>query len=78
LEAWWVTLLREQQSDGFSDLAGTDVAATIPIADQLISRVVAARMPATAPIREFALLAHPGDEFSVRIRLTKPAIFSPI
>jgi hypothetical protein len=74
LEAWWITLLREQQSDGFPDVAGTVASATVPIADQLISRVIAARIPPAVPIREFALVAHAGDEITVRIRLTKTAI----
>jgi hypothetical protein len=78
LVAWWVTLLREQQSDGFLDFAGTEASATIPIADRLITRVVAARIPASVPIREFALVAHPGDEITVRIRVSKPSILPPI
>ena len=78
MEPWWVTLLREQQSGGFPDLAGTDVAATIPIADHLISRLIADRIPPSAPIREFALVAHAGNEITLRVRLTKPALFPSV
>ena len=78
MEPWWVALWRKQQSDGFPDLAGTEVSATIPISDQLISRVIAQRVPPTAPVRELLLVAHPGNEITLRVRLTGPAILPPV
>ena len=75
---WWVTLLREQQSDGFPDLAGTAVSAAIPISDQLISRVIAERIPSTAPVREVLLAAHAGNQITIRVRVTKPGFLPPI
>jgi hypothetical protein len=78
LERWWVTLLRQQQSDGFPDLAGTDVSVTVPVSDRLISRLVAERIPAGVPIREFDFSAHHGERMRVRIRLAKPAFLPPI
>jgi hypothetical protein len=77
LDAWWVTLLREQQSDGFPDFGGAEASATIPISDQLISRVIAARLPPAASVRELAVRAHAGDELTIRVKLTKPAILPP-
>jgi hypothetical protein len=78
LDAWWVTLLREQQSDGFLDLAGTDASITLPISDRLISRVVAQRLPAHVPVREFDLFAHEGGVIAIRVRLAKPTFLPPI
>ena len=73
MDAWWVTLLREQQSDGFPDLAGASATIVLPISDRLISRIVAARIPPTVPIREFELLAESGNTVTIRFRLSKPA-----
>lgn len=78
MERWWVTLLRQQQSDGFPDLAGTDIAVTVPLSDRLISRLVAEAIPAGVPIREFDLSAHHGELMTIRIRLAKPAFLPPI
>lgn len=78
MEAWWITLLRAQRRDGFPDVEGTEVSATIPISDQLISRVIAQRIPSAAPVREVSLVAHPGNEITVRVRLSKPAILPPV
>jgi hypothetical protein len=78
VERWWVTLLRQQQSDGFPDLAGTEVSMTVPLSDGLMSRLVAERIPASVPIREFGLSAHDGDLVRIRIRLAKPPFLPPI
>ncbi len=75
MEPWWITLLREQQSDVFRDLAGADAWVTLPISDRLITRVIAAGLPASSPVREFELLAHPGDIVVIRVRLAKPSFF---
>ena len=78
MEPWWVTLLREQQSDKFPDLAGAEAFATIPISDGLITRAIVQRLPPSAPIREFEVRAHAGDQFTVRVRLTKPVLLPPV
>jgi hypothetical protein len=78
LERWWVTLLRQQQSDGFPDLAGTEVLMTVPLSDGLISRLVAERIPARVPIGEFDPSAHDGELVRIRIRLAKPPFLPPI
>ena len=78
MERWWVTLLRQQQSDGFPDLAGTEVSVTVPLSDRLMSRLVAERLTADVPIRDFDLSAHDGDLMRIRIRLAKPAFLPPI
>jgi hypothetical protein len=78
LDTWWVTLLRAQQSDGFADLAGADVSMTLPVSDRLLSTLIAQRLPRSAPIRDFDLIAHAGDEIAVRVRLAKPAFLPAI
>jgi hypothetical protein len=78
LEPWWVTLLREQQSDDFPDLAGAEAFATIPISDRLITRAIVQRLPPSAPIRELEVRAHAGDQFTVRLRLAKPALLPSV
>ena len=77
-EPWWVALLREQASGGFPDMAGVEAAVTLPISDRLISRLIAQRLPPSAPIRELEVRAHQGDQISVRMRLSKPAILPPV
>jgi hypothetical protein len=78
LEPWWVTLLREQQSDDFPDLAGAEAFATIPITDRLITRAIVQRLPPSAPIRDFEVRAHAGDQVTIRVRLTRPALLPPV
>ena len=78
LDDWWGTLLREQQSDGFRDLAGAHATVVLPVSDRLITRIVAQRIPESAPIREFELTAHDGNRITIRIRLAKPAFLPPI
>jgi hypothetical protein len=59
-------------------MAGAEAAATLPISDRLISRVIAQRLPPWAPIRELEVRAHQGDQISVRMRLSKSAILPPV
>ena len=77
-EPWWVALLREQASGGFPDMAGAEAAVTLPISDRLISRLIAQRLPPSAPIRELEVRAHQGDQISVRMRLSKSAFLPPV
>ena len=77
-EPWWVTLLREQECGDFPDVAGAEAAATLPISDRLISRVIAQRLSPSAPIREVEVRAHQGDQISVKMRLSKAAILPPV
>ena len=51
---------------------------TVPISDRLISRLVAERIPAGVPIRDFDLSAYRGELMKIRIRLAKPAFLPPI
>ena len=75
---WWTALLREQQSNGYLDLTGAQATVVLPVSDRLINRIVARRIPVSAPIREFEVTAHDGDRITIRIRLAKPAFLPPI
>lgn len=75
--ATFVELLRQQQAAGFQDVAGTEVAATIPIADRLLNEVVAAQLPPNAPVSELRIEARAGNTFVVRARLARPAFLPP-
>jgi hypothetical protein len=78
LEPWWLTLLRQQQSDNFRDLAGAEASATIPISDRLITRAIVQRLSPSAPVRDLEVRAHAGDQITVRVRLSKPALLPPV
>jgi hypothetical protein len=78
LDPWWLTLLREQQREGFIDLAGTRASITMPISDRLVSRTIAQHLFPRVPIRQFELTAHESDVIEIRVRLTKPTFAPPI
>jgi hypothetical protein len=78
LDAWWVTLLRRQQSDCFVQIAGTTASLTLPISDRLISEIVAHHIPSSVPIQSIDIVAHAGNELTVQIRLTKPAFLPAV
>ena len=60
-------LLQHLQSTRFRDLAGTRAAATVPVSEPLLNRLIAATLPAHAPVRSVAVLPETGNHFSVRI-----------
>jgi hypothetical protein len=62
---------------GFADVAGTEVSATVPISDRLVTRAALERLPPSAPIRDLDIRAHPGGRLSVRVRLARPAFIPP-
>lgn len=58
-------------------MAGTQVSATLPVSDRLLTRAILQRLPSTAPIRSFELRAHPGNRLTARVRLARPAFLPP-
>lgn len=72
-----MVLLREQQAAGFADVAGARVSATLPLSDRLLTRVILAHLPPTAPVSALELRAHSGNRLTVRVRLAKPAFLPP-
>jgi len=73
MTASWSELLAELQRAEFVHVAGTSASVRIPIADHWLSQVIAARIPPSVPIKQFALSAGDGNQFTVRIRLARPA-----
>ena len=70
---WLRGLLRDQQGSGFRDFAGAEAAATLPVSDRLLTSLVAARLPRSAPIRDLDLRADGDNLFSVRVKLASPS-----
>jgi hypothetical protein len=76
METWWLTLFHELQRSRFAEISGARASIRLPVSDQLINRVVAARLSSDGPVRSLALHALDGDRFVLRIRLAKP-VFIP-
>ena len=77
-EPWWITLLREQESSDFPDVAGAEAAATHPHlrpANEPRERTTSSNVGADP---ELEVRAHQGDQISVRMRLSKSAILPPV
>lgn len=60
-------ILNHLQSTGFTDIAGTRIAADVPLSERLINEFVAASLPPTVPVREVSIRPEAGNRFSVRI-----------
>ena len=71
-------LLAQQRASGFADLAGTDVAATIPISDRLLNEQIARALPREGFVRDLQLHSTTGNELAVNIRVAKGALTLPI
>jgi hypothetical protein len=70
-------LLQRQQRDGFPDLGGTEVAATIPIADRLINELIAELLP-KGKVREVQVQADDGNRVTAKIRLSTSSFLPAI
>ena len=77
-EPWWLTLLREQQSAHFADLAGAHASFTVPVSDRLLNRMIADRLRRSSPIRELELRAEDGNRVTVSVRLARLAFLPPV
>ena len=55
------------RASGFRDLAGAHGQATVPVAEPLLNAIVAATLPAQAPVRSVTIHPEAGDRLSVRI-----------
>jgi hypothetical protein len=71
-------LLQRQLRDGFPDLVGTDVTATIPISDRAINELIAGLLPAGGKIREVTIASEAGNQVTVKVRLSGPAVLPTI
>ena len=77
IDSRWLTLLREQQSTNFGDLAGTYASFTIPVADRLLSRIIAERLPPSSPVSELSLYAEDRNQMVVSVKLGRLAFLPP-
>jgi hypothetical protein len=63
----------EQLADGLPGLAGSEVRATIRVADDLVNRAIAASLPPGGALRSLTIAARAGNAFDVVVDLAKPA-----
>jgi len=70
--------LERQQREGFPDVAGTELSATIPLTDASLNQLLAALLPADAKIREVLVTADDGNRFAVKVRLSGPSLLPAI
>ena len=75
---WWFTLLKEQQRSGFPGFAGAHASLALPIADKWLSGLITGLLKPESPVREIAVQALGGDEFTVKIHLRRPVFLPPI
>src|ERR1700730_2338955 len=74
----WLALLREQQSTHFADLAGAHAAFTIPVSERLLNRIIAGRLPRSAPLSEHQLHPEEGNHVTVSVKLAKFAFLPAV
>jgi hypothetical protein len=70
-------LLETLRASRFRELAGARLSGTIPVAESLLNSLVAATLPAHAPVRSVTLHPEAADGLSVRIT-AKAALIPPI
>jgi hypothetical protein len=70
-------ILRQLQSSRFHAIEGSRLVATVPVAESLVNQLIAASLPASAPVRSVTIHPEDGDRFSVRI-VPKAAIMPAI
>jgi hypothetical protein len=73
-----IDLLQRQQRDGFPDLTGTEVSATIPISERLVNEALAQLLPPNGKVREVRVTVEDGNQATAAIRLNAPSFLPPI
>jgi hypothetical protein len=71
-------LLQRQQRDGFPDLTGTEVGATIPVSERLINEVLSQMIPPGGRVREVRFTVAEGNQVTAEIRLSGPSFLPAI
>jgi hypothetical protein len=71
-------LFERLRGSGFRDLAGTRIAARIPIAEPLLNELVARFLPESGAIRQLTLQPQPNDHVGLRVKLARPEVLPPI
>jgi hypothetical protein len=62
-----IEILNELRTTRLRDFAGARISAAIPVSARLINELIAASIPAEAPVRGVSIQPEGGDRFSVRI-----------
>ena len=70
--------LEQQRATGFADLAGTHLAATIPVAERLLNELIARLLRPDGVVREVVLHPREGNEIAARLRVAKGGMTLPI
>ena len=78
MDAAFLDLLQRQQRDGFPDLAGAEIVATIPISERLINEAVAAMLPPEGKVRSVRVAVEEGNQVTAEIRLSGPRFLPAI
>jgi hypothetical protein len=71
-------LLQRQQRNGFADLAGSNVAATIPVSERLINEMIAELLSPGGKVREIRVRAEESNHATAEIRLSRPSFLPAI
>lgn len=72
------TLFEQQRAVGFADFAGSDVAATIAIADRWLMEQIAGALQPEGLVRQLRIEARPDNQLAVSMRVAKGGITLPI
>lgn len=78
IEPFWPELLRELRASQFADLEGAEAAVVLPVSDDLITRLLRARMPSGAPVRDLDVRSIGDNTLAVQFRLKQPTFLPPI
>ena len=71
-------LLQRQQRDGFPDLGGSEVVATIPVSERLVNETVATLLPPGSKVREVEIRAEADNRLTARVRLSASTLLPAI
>lgn len=71
-------LVERLRASGFRDVAGTRIAARIPIAEPLLNELIATLLPKSGAVRQLTLHPQPNDRIGLRVKLARPEALPPI
>ena len=71
-------LLSRLRATGFSDLRGARADVTLPISDRLLNELIAAALPASAPVRDLELTSRAGNRIAVRFKVAAVSFLPPM
>jgi len=78
MNAALLDLLQRQQRDGFPDLAGAEIAATIPVSERVINEAVAEMLAPGGKVRAVRVTMEEGNQVTAEIRLSGPSFLPAI